>query len=55
MDPLSLALIALAILALVVIAFAFSKYRKAEKQAQERARLFQIELLERAKAVDEDS
>lgn len=55
MDPLSLALIALAMLASVVIAFAVSKYRKAERQSQERARLFQLQLLEKAKPVDEDS
>lgn len=55
MDPLILALAALAILAFVGIAFAVSKYRKAERQAQERTRLFQLQLLEKAKAVDEDS
>lgn len=55
MDPLSLALAALAMLAFVVIAFSVSKYRKAEQQAQERARLFQLQLLEKAKAVDENS
>lgn len=55
MDPLALALVGLVLLAFLVIAIAASKYKRAERQAEERARVFQNNLLEKAKGVDEDT
>lgn len=55
MDPLALALVGLVLLASIVIAIAVAKYKRSERQAEERARVLQSQLLEKVKGVDEDT